>query len=148
MADTVTTQVLENGSQWFRVKLTNFSDGSGETAVVKVDPTSAASGANNMGVVIQGQTFYPGVHLKLMEMTYNVAGMTLLVQWDASTKQDMWYLQGFGGDNFRKRGGLYVPQSSGAPVAGATGKVLFTTEGAAGGSSYTVDMTFKKDIVQ
>lgn len=144
MADAVTTQVLENGNQWFRAKFTSFSDGTGETAVVKVDPTSSGT----LGVIIQGQTFYPGVHLKLMEMTYNVSGMTLLVQWDANTKQDLWYLQGFGSDNFRKRGGLYVPQSGGAPVTGATGKILFTTEGAAAGSSYTVDMTFKKDIVQ
>lgn len=144
MADATTIQVLENGNQWYRAKFTNFSDGTGETAVVKVDPTS--SGA--LGVVIQGQTLYPGTHLKLMEMSYTVSGMTLLIQWDASMKQDMWYLQGYGSYNFRKRGGLYVPQSAGAPVTGATGKVLFTTEGAAGGSSYTVDMTFKKDIVQ
>ena len=38
MSDAVQTQVLENGSQWYRAKFTNFSDGTGETAVVKVDP--------------------------------------------------------------------------------------------------------------
>lgn len=144
MSDAVQTQVLENGSQWYRAKFTNFSDGTGETAVVKVDPTS--SGA--LGVIIQGNTLYPGTHLKLMEVEYTVSGMTLLVQWDATTKQDIWYLQGFGKFNYRKRGGLFVPQSAGAPVIGATGKVLFTTKGAASGSSYTVEMTFKKDIVQ
>jgi len=148
VVDTVSTNVLENGSQYFVAKFTNLSDGTGETGVTKLDPTSGASGANNMGVVIQGQTLYPGTHLKIMKMIYTVSGMTLQMQWDASAAVNLWLLQGYGCLDFMKQGGLFVPQSAGAPVAGATGKVLFTTLGAAGGSSYTVDIWCKKDIVQ
>jgi hypothetical protein len=144
MSDVVATQVLENGQQWYRVKFTSVSDGTGETAVVKIDPTSTGA----LGVTIQGNTLYPGTHLKIMRMDYTVSGMTLQIDWDASTDVTAWLLQGFGKLDFRKSGGLFVPQSGGAPVAGATGKVLFTTLGAGGGSSYTVDMWCKKDIVQ
>jgi hypothetical protein len=144
MADAVATQVLENGSQYYRAKFTNLSDGTGESGVTKVDPTSSG----DMGVVIQGNTLYPGTHLKLVEMEYTVTGMTLQIDWDATSDVTMWLLQGYGKFNYRKRGSLFVPQSGGAPVTGATGKVLFTTKGAGAGSSYTVEMTFKKDIVQ
>jgi hypothetical protein len=144
LADAVATQILENGSQWFVAKFTSLSDGTGESAVTKLDPTSGGP----MGVIIQGNTLYPGTHLKIMEMKYNVTGMTLQIDWDASTDVNAWFLQGYGRHNFRQQGGLFVPQSAGAPVAGATGKVLFTTLGAGGGSSYTVDIWCKKDIVQ
>lgn len=148
MSDAVTSQTLENGNQWFVAKFTNLSDGTGETGVVKLDPTSGASGANNMGVVIQGQTLYPGVHLKIMEMKYTVSGMALQIDWKATSNSNLWNLQGYGHFNFRQQGGLYVPQSAGAPITGANGQVLFTTLGAAPGSSYTVDIWCRKDIVQ
>jgi hypothetical protein len=148
MADAVGTTVFENGNQWFRAKFTNLSDGTGESAVTKLDPTSAASGANNMGVVIQGNTLYPGTHLKIMQIDYTVSGMTLQMIWDATTPNTAWLLQGFGKMDFTKQGGIAVPQSSGAPITGATGIVKFTTLGAGGGSSYTVDIWCKKDIVQ
>jgi len=150
MVDTVASQTLENGSQWYRAKFTNFSDGVGETAVVKVDPTSGYAGTTgvSLGVNFAGNVLFPGVHLKLMRMTYTVSGMTLQIDWDATSDVTMWFLQGYGKLDFQKLGGLYVPQSGGAPVTGATGKILFTTQGAGAGSSYTVDMTFKKDIVQ
>jgi hypothetical protein len=120
------------------------SDGTGEAAVVKLDPTSAG----DMGVTIAGNTLYPGTHLKIWEIEYNVTGMTLQVRWAATSPQDLWLLQGFGHHRFKKDGGLYVPQSGGAPVTGATGKVTFTTMGAAGGSTYAVTIWAKKDIAQ
>lgn len=149
MADAVSTSVLENGPVWFRAKFTNLSDATGETGVTKLDPTSAATGMNNMGVVIQGQTLYPGTHLKIMEIRYTVTNMTVEMYWDATTPQDLWLLNGFDHLNFRKSGGIHVPlQASGAVITGATGIVKFTTKGAASGSSYTIDMLCKKDIVQ
>ncbi len=148
MSDAVGTQVLENGSQWFVAKFTNLSDGTGESAVTKLDPTSAAAGTNNMGVIIGGQTLYPGTHLKIMEMKYTVSGMTLKTIWDATTPNTLWLLQGYGHFNYRQQGGLYVPQSAGAPITGATGIVKFTTLGAGAGASYTIDVWCRKDIVQ
>lgn len=144
MADAVTTQVLENGNRNYVAKFTNFSDGTGEAAVVKLDPTATG----DMGVSIAGNTLYPGTHLKIWKVEYNVNLMTLLVQWAATTPADLWYLNGFGKHDFMRQGGLFVPQSAGAPITGATGKVTFTTKGAAPGSSYTVTIWAKKDFSQ
>lgn len=144
MADRVSSQVLENGFRNYCAKFTNLSDGTGEAGVAKLDPTSAG----DMGVNIAGNTLYPGTHLKIMRLEYNVSGMTLQIQWDASAARDLWLLQGFGHHDFCRQGGLYVPQSAGAPVAGATGKVLFTTLGAGAGSSYTVTIWARKDVNQ
>ena len=131
MADVVSSAVLENGPVWYRAKFTNLSDGTGESGVVKLDPTSSG----DMGVIIGGQTLYPGTHLKIMEINYTVSGMTVEMIWDASSPQDLWLLQGYGTYRFRKEGGIHVPSSGGARITGETGKVKFTTLGAGGGSS-------------
>lgn len=142
MADSVFTQVLENGNRNYHAKFTNLSDGTGETNVVKLDPTATG----NMGVLYSGQTLYPGTHLKIWRIEYNVTNMTVEMIWNATTPQDLWLLNGFGHHDFMRQGGLYVPQSGGAPITGADGKVLFTTKGAASGSSYTITIWAKKDI--
>ena len=41
MADAVTTQILENGNNWWSYSFTNLSDGTGESGVVKVDGSAA-----------------------------------------------------------------------------------------------------------
>jgi hypothetical protein len=101
-----------------------------------------------MGVVIGGRTFYPGTHLKLRSISYNVgyvAASAVRLQWDATTPQDLMILQGWDERTYYGRmfGGIPVPS-----VTGATGKILFTTEGFVAGSFYAVTMGFKKDIVQ
>jgi hypothetical protein len=66
LADVVTTQLLENGPRNVVYKFTNVSDGTGESQVIKIDATSSGP----LGDIVQGQTFYPGVHLKLTEIKY------------------------------------------------------------------------------
>jgi hypothetical protein len=144
MADTVTTQILENGNRLAVYKFTNVSDGTGETAVVKVDATSAGP----LGVKVQGQTFYPGIHLKVAEIKYSVFSMGLRIQWVATTAVDMLVLQATDHwellNNRMGFGGLYVP----AGTTGATGSIQFTTVGAAVGSGYTIIMTVTKGAPQ
>jgi hypothetical protein len=48
MADTVTTQVLKDHARGYAVKFTNFSDGTGESNVVKID-ASTLTAANDDG---------------------------------------------------------------------------------------------------
>ena len=43
MADTVSTRILEQGERNLVVQLTNLSDGTGETGVVKVDASTPKS---------------------------------------------------------------------------------------------------------
>lgn len=144
MADTVTSQLLENGMRLAVWKFTNLSDGTGETGVTKVDATASGS----MGVVRQGQTFYPGVHLKIVEIKYSVFSMGLRIQWHATSNVDCLVLQATDHwkilDERMGFGGLYVPTGT----TGATGSIDFTTVGAATGSGYTIIMTLTKGVPQ
>ena len=87
--DTVTSQTLFNGRRHLVMRFTNESDGTGESGVTKVDATSATN-----GVVIQGQTITPGVHLKVTKVEYDVKGMGLRMQFHATSNADMLVLGG------------------------------------------------------
>lgn len=138
MADTVSTQIIQNGARNIVVKFTNLSDGTGESAVTKVNATSSGP----YGVSVKGQTFYPGIHLTVWKIEYDVKAMGLRIQWDATSAQDMVNL---GPENGRMdygfAGGLTVPV-----ITGATGSILFTTTGAMANSSYTVVLHLKKNV--
>lgn len=145
MADAVTSQLIENGPRRVVYKFTNVSDGTGESAVTKVNATSTGP----LGVVVQGQTFYPGVHLKLVDLVYDVRTMAVRIQWEASSNVDIWIASGQGAGPFMfldSRGGF-----SGVPnpnTAGATGSIQFTTIGAVANASYSIVMTLIKGIPQ
>lgn len=144
MADTVTSQLLENGNRLVVYKFTNLSDATGETGVIKVDATSSGP----LGVKVQGQTFYPGTNLKIVEIKYSVFSMGLRIQWEATSNVDCLVLQATDHwkilDERMGFGGLYVPPGT----VGATGSIAFTTVGAAAGSGYTIIMTLTKGAPQ
>lgn len=144
MADTVTSQLLENGQRLVVYKFTNLSDGTGEAGVVKVDATATGP----LGIIVQGQTFYPGTNLKIVEIKYSVFSMGLRIQWVATSAVDCLVLQATDHwkilDERMGFGGLYVPSGT----TGATGSIQFTTVGAASGSGYTIIMTLTKGVPQ
>lgn len=152
MAVTVTSQILEQGPRYAVLKFTGVStDGTEESGVTKVNATSSGS----LGVIVQGQTFYPGVNLKVVDIWWDVASWLLRVQWHATSNVDMLALHGWGHWKYINQrngfGGLYVPSGT----TGATGSIDFLTQGAiaspAAGSpasSYTVIMTVTKGIPQ
>jgi hypothetical protein len=144
MADAVTSQLIANGPRNWGYVFTNESDGTGETNIVKVD--GSASGP--LGVPLQGQTFYPLSHIKIVEIEYDIKAMGLEIIWDATTSKNAIVLGGFGKIHFREFGGLAAVDANGALLAGATGKIKFTTVGAAAASSYTVYMRGTKGIPQ
>lgn len=143
MADSVTSQLLENGPRFAVYKFTNVSDGTGEAGVVKVNATSTGP----LGVLVQGRTFYPGTHLKLVEIKYSVFSMGLRVQWEGTPDTDMLVLQATDHWELLNQrqgfGGLYAPTS-----ISPTGSIKFTTIGAGIGSGYTILMTLTKGIPQ
>lgn len=125
MADAVTTQVILDGERLFIAKFTNISDGSGETAVLKIDVSTLAPSAQNLAC--------NGV--KINKAWVQTAGMGVDILWDANTDlicesfpQDVLYRMKY--DEF---GGL--PNNAGT---GKTGDVLFSTIGAASGDRYTI----------
>lgn len=140
MADVVTANLIENGNRNWVYRFTSLSDGTGETGVVKVD----GSATGPLGVTIGGVTFYPTTHIKIREIEYDVKGMALEIQWDASVAANALVLGGFGTMKFHRFGGITIP----AGLAGATGKILFTTLGAMVNSGYTVVLHGTKGIHQ
>lgn len=142
MADAVTSALTANGRKNWSYVFTNESDSTGETGVVKVD----GSAAGPLGVFLYGQNFYPLAHIKILEIEYSVFNMGVEVIWDATTSKNAVILNGFGKMSFHAFGGLAAVDATGALLAGATGKIKFTTIGAAAGSSYTIYMRGSKGI--
>ena len=125
MADAVTTQVLEDGERLYIAKFTDISDGTGESAVLKIDVSTLNPNAYNLAC--------NGV--KLNKIWAQTDGMGLNILWDATTDvivetvpQNIMYTA-----DYSSFGG--IPNNSGT---GKTGDVLFTTVGASSGDRYTV----------
>lgn len=125
MADAVTSQTILDGERLFIAKFTNISDGTGETAVTKIDVTTLAS--NSFGLACNG--------VKLNKIYGTTHGMEVRILWDATTDQFAWQipqnsnylmdLSSFGG----------IPNNAGA---GKNGNVLFTTSDQTAGDMYTI----------
>ena len=125
MADAVATQVLLDGERLYIAKFTNISDGTGETAVLKIDVSTLAPNAFNLAC--------NGVKLNKIYSTTH--GMEVRILWDATTDVFAWMipqnsnylmdLSSFGG----------IPNNSGD---GKTGDVMFTTLDASAGDMYCI----------
>ena len=125
MADLVASQTLLDGERLFIGKYTNISDGTGETAVVKIDVTTLA--VNAYGRACNG--------VKINKIWASTHGMEVRILWDASTDLFTWvipqnttYLM-----DFSSFGGLQNNAGT-----GVNGNVLFTTSDASAGDMYTI----------
>jgi hypothetical protein len=120
MAD-VTSSQLYDGARNCQVKLTNYSDGTGQTAAVVVN----ASALNPN----------PGAHMKIRRIHYNIGGMYVRLQWDGTVPQDIAILAN-GQDilDWSKDYAGGFPNGATNP----TGNIILTTEGALAGSNYTI----------
>tara|TARA_Y100001937_G_scaffold118620_1_gene173199 strand:- start:1039 stop:1437 length:399 start_codon:yes stop_codon:yes gene_type:complete len=129
MADTVTSQTILNTPYRLVMKFTNVSDGTGESAVNKVDVstfTASEKGATCTGVTID-------------RIYYTLDGMKVQILWDASSNVEAYKLLDTTGDiDFSSFGGLQNNAGS-----GKTGDVLFTTVGHSNTDTYNIilDMT-------
>lgn len=124
MTDTVNTQVVRNGREYV-VTLTNESDGTGESAVAKVD----LSTLTNYGAVPTYSTIY--------EIEYQVSGFNYVVlEWNHTTPDEIAVLKGSGLLTWPE--GLTDPKS-----AGGTGDIQLSTDGGFDGASYTITIRMK-----
>ena len=133
MADTVASQTLADGPKTAVLKLTNISDGTGESAVTKVDVSAlqtSADGDTCTGVTIE-------------RIWWQCIGMKVQILWDATT--DLFCIElgenQSGDHDYTKFGGL--TNNSGS---GKTGEVNFTTVGHTSGDTYTVILYLRKDF--
>ena len=76
MADAVATQTLRDDGRLVVMKFTNISDGTGESAVTKVDVSALA---------VNPITGEPCTSVSIQRIQYDVRGMDVKILWDADT---------------------------------------------------------------
>jgi hypothetical protein len=131
MADAVTTQTIIDGERNCVMKFTNVSDGSGESAVVKVDVSALT--ANSEGTSCS--------EVRVMRISHAIVGMSVQLFLNASTNVLLVELaeSSNGHMDFKDFGGL--PNNAGS---GKDGDILFTTKGHSSGDTYSVTLEMVK----
>jgi len=131
MADAVTSQTLLDGERLAIMKFTNISDGTGETAVTKVNVANLT--ASDSGKACTGVT--------ISKVTAICHGMEIRMYWDATTDVPF-FLSNVNSNytnDFSSFGG--ITNNSGA---GKNGNIVFSTSDASAGDTYTVVLEMVK----
>jgi hypothetical protein len=131
MADTVTSQTIQDGERKAILKFTNISDGTGESAVTKVDVSalSTNSAGDSCTEVSVARIWWQCVGMGV-ELLNDATTDTLIIALSPDSNGEHDYSSFTG-----------IPNNAGA---GKTGDILFTTIGASSGDTYTVIMELIK----
>tara|TARA_A100001391_G_scaffold163753_1_gene123394 strand:+ start:2718 stop:3119 length:402 start_codon:yes stop_codon:yes gene_type:complete len=131
MADTVTSQTIQDGERKAVLKFTNISDGTGESAVKKVDVSALTS--NSSGTAC--------TEVAVSKIWWQCVGMGVELLNDATTDTLIIGLSpdSNGMHDYSSFSG--IPNDSGS---GKTGDIMFTTIGASSGDTYTVILELLK----
>jgi len=126
MADAVTATTVIDGPKSAVIYCTNTSDGTGESAVTKVDVSALSS--------LQDGTACTGV--RIQKIVFTNVGMGVKILWDASTDVIAAQLPADYSDtlDYSDISGLPNVAASG----GNTGDVQFTTVGHSSGDTYSI----------
>ena len=132
MADTVTSQTIQDGERVAVLKFTNVSDGTGESAVKKVDVS--ALNANKAGESCTG--------VSIARIYWACVGMRVNIEFDATSNVLAMPLPA------DSTGDEYYDLFSGIPNnagSGVTGDIDFTTVGHSSGDAYTIILVLNKN---
>ena len=131
MADAVTSQTLLDGERLAIMKFTNISDGTGETAVTKVNVSALA--ANNAGKACTGVT--------VTKITSVCHGLEVRMYWDATTDVPFFLstINTNYQNDFSEIGG--ITNNAGT---GKNGNIVFSTADQSNGDTYTVVLEMVK----
>ena len=134
MADAVTSTTLSDSDRSAVIQLTNTSDGTGESAVTKVDVSALATRSTD-GATCTG--------VRLAKIVYSTFGMSVKLLWDATTDTICWDLNSdyTTDEDFTEFGGIRNTSGS-----GKTGDIKLTTTGHTSGDSYVIVLTLYKDF--
>lgn len=132
MADTVTSQTIEDGPRTAIFSFTNVSDGTGEAAVTKIDVSSLSKdpASDKACTSVQIECIW-----------YSTIGMGVEILFDASTDVLAWELPADYSDTVDFSEFVGIPNNAGS---GKTGDINFTTVGASNADSYNVVLKVKK----
>jgi hypothetical protein len=131
MADAVTSQTLLDGERLAIMKFTNISDGTGETAVTKVNVANLAKSAS--GLACTGVT--------VTKITSVCHGLEVRMYWDATTDVPFFLstINTNYENDFSKIGG--ITNNAGT---GKNGNIVFSTSDQSSGDTYTVVLEMVK----
>ena len=130
MADTVSTQTIsDTAGVKYVVKLTNISDGSGETLIKKVD-ASETTFMSEDGERRVARVYYS------VNVSDNKSGVELV--WDGVTNATALFLSGSGVMDLRTDGNSFKNDAT-TP----TGDVLLSTKNFANGDNYSIIVEFR-----
>lgn len=133
MGDAVTSQTIQDGPKKAVIQFTNVSDGTGETAVKKVDVSSLS--------ILPGGTSDACNEVRVLKVQWATSGMVVRLLWDAST--DVVFHEcpadESGEIDYTDIGGLKNTQAS-----GFTGDIMFSTVGQDNTDWYSIVLTMDK----
>ena len=132
MADAVTSQTIQDGEKTAILKFTNVSDGTGESAVKKVDVSALAT--NSAGPtctsVSVARIYWVTLGMSV-KLEFDATSNVLLVHLPADSTGDEYY------DLFTG-----IPNNAGS---GVTGDIDLTTVGHSSGDAYTIILVLNKN---
>ena len=126
MADAVATQTIQDGGQTAIFRFTNISDGTGESAVTKIDVS---------GLTTNPMTKMACNSVSIEKIWFSNIGMGVKIYFDASTDVLVIQLPADWTDELDFSEFSGIPDNAGS---GTTGDIQFTTVGHSSGDSYTI----------
>ena len=135
MADAVTSTTLSDSDRSAVIQLTNTSDGTGESAVTKVDVSGLATRSTDGASC---------TCVRLAKIVYSTFGMSVKLLWHATTNTICWDLNSdyTTDEDFTEYGRI----RNTAAASGKTGDIKLTTTGHSSGDSYVIVLTLYKDF--
>jgi|TARA_R100000458_G_C8094784_1_gene123962 hypothetical protein len=132
MADAVTSQTIQDGEKTAIVKFTNVSDGTGESAVKKVDVSALANNSAGQACtsVSVSRIYWATVGMSV-KLEFDATSNVLLVHLPADSTGDEYY------DLFTG-----IPNNAGS---GVTGDIDLTTVGHSSGDAYMIILVLNKN---
>ena len=126
MADAVTSQTIQDGERVAVMKFTNVSDGTGESAVKKVDvSTLTTNSAGESCTSVSVARIYWATRGMGVNIEFDATSNVLLTGLPADSTGDEYYDEVFSG----------IPNNAGS---GKTGDIDFTTVGHSSGDTYSI----------
>jgi len=131
MADAVTSQTIQDGEKNCIMKFTNVSDGTGESAVAKVDVSALSS--NSAGVSCS--------EVRVLRVSHAIVGMSVQLFLDATSNVLLMELAESSNGHMDFKDFSGIPNNAGS---GKTGDILFTTKGHSSGDTYSIVLEMTK----
>ena len=132
MADTVTSQTIQDGERVAVLAFTNVSDGTGESSVKKVDVSALTTNSKGESCT----------SVSIARIYWACVGMRVNIEFDASTNVLAMPLPA------DSTGDEYYDLFSGIPNnagSGKTGDIDFTTVGHSSGDAYSIILVLNKN---